>query len=708
MQDYKMFFIMIRHIYSFVGSPFKRRHSCGKAYREKTFRSFPYACRYILEHIFWLRILIHRNYHLPCFVIGSACTMPSLHFVPLKEIERVRKSVSDAFLRAEILADMFRINALFMIRHTGSGHPGTTLSCMDIATWLWTEEMRNPNEEHADPGDIYFSSKGHDVPALYAILIGLGKLPFDMMQKLRRLGGLPGHPDRSIPYLVTNTGSLGMGISKARGMAQGKRLQGKTGRIYVLTGDGELQEGQIWESLQPTVNGKFSEITVIVDHNKIQSDVYVKDTSDLGEIEKKFKAFGWEVMRINGNDMQEIKKAIDWAKSITDRPQVVIADTLKGAGVSFMTRLADDGLYKFHSGAPTYEQFQSAVKEISDRIDEKLRDLGQKELEYELTEMPVSSLGQNWERLIPAYADELVQIAKEHTNVVAMDADLVLDTGLLQFKKEFPERYIECGIAEQDMVSMAGGLALQGMIPVVHSFECFLTTRANEHIYNNATEKTKIVYVGSLAGLLPGMPGHSHQSVRGISVLGSIPGLTLIQPANEKEARMAIRWAIEKNPDSTYIRFVSIQNECPFFLPEDYELELGKGTFLKKGKDAVIICYGPVMTTEALKAAKLLEEEKVSVAVVNFPWLNRIDQKWLSDIAASHPLIITLDDHYVALGQGVQIAGALAKAFPSHSRIVSFGIEEIPKCGHNSEVIAAHGLDFHSLAKRIIEHVKTA
>jgi len=628
----------------------------------------------------------------------------SLFRVPIHEIERVRKSISDAFLRAEILADIFRINALYMIRYTGSGHPGSTFSCMDIATWLWTEEMTNPNEEGNNHSDIYFSSKGHDVPALYAILIGLGKLPYEMMQKLRRLGGLPGHPDRQTPYLVTNTGSLGMGISKARGMAKGKRLQGKTGRVYVLTGDGELQEGQIWESLQPTANGKFSEITVIVDHNKIQSDTHVKDTSDLGEIENKFKAFGWEVMRINGNDMREIKKAIEWAKIIKEKPQVIIADTLKGAGVSFMTRLAEDGLYKFHSGAPSYEQFEAAVKEISDRINGKLKTVGEKELEFELTEMPASSIGQNWERLIPAYADELVKIAKENSKVVAMDADLVLDTGLIQFKKEIPERYIEAGIAEQDMVSMAGGLALQGMIPVVHSFECFLTTRANEQFYNNATEKTKIVYVGSLAGILPGMPGHSHQSVRGISILGSIPGLILIQPSNEKEARLAIRWAIEKNPQSTYIRFVSIQNECPFSFPDGYELEPGKGVALREGKDIVVIGYGPVMMTEAVKAASILEEKGISATVINFPWLNRFDEGWLRNAVKGYRMIVTLDDHYVSLGQGTQIRSTLAP-YINKQKILSLGIEEIPVCGHNGEVLKHHKLDFESIAERIEKEI---
>src|SRR5262249_21807141 len=143
---------------------------------------------------------------------------------------------------------------------------GTSFSTMDILTWLWTRELSNPGKEARDDGDLYFSSKGHDAPGLYALLIGLGRIEESKREKLRRLGGLPGHPDVGLPYMITNTGSLGMGISKARGMAIANRLDGKRTRFFVLTGDGELQEGQFWESLQPTSNGRFSEITVIVDH----------------------------------------------------------------------------------------------------------------------------------------------------------------------------------------------------------------------------------------------------------------------------------------------------------------------------------------------------------------------------------------------------------------------------------------------------------
>src|SRR3989344_5640501 len=220
--------------------------------------------------------------------------MNYLNFVSLEEIQRIKKSIKDSFKKAAVLADIFRINTLYMIEKAGSGHIGSSFSSMDIVTWLWMQELINPNEPDKKNSDIYFSSKGHDVPALYNVLIGTGRLDFDYIHKLRRLGGLPGHPDIITPYIMTNTGPLGMGVAKAMGMATARRLEGKKGQIYVMCSDGELQEGAFWESLQPAANGKFGEITVIVDYNKIQYDTWVKETSDLGDLESKLRSFGWE------------------------------------------------------------------------------------------------------------------------------------------------------------------------------------------------------------------------------------------------------------------------------------------------------------------------------------------------------------------------------------------------------------------------------
>ena len=491
--------------------------------------------------------------------------MKKIYFVPFDEIRRVWRITPDKSSRSKILADVLRINVLYMIRQAGSGHLGTSFSAIDIMTCLWFEAMRY--------GDIFFSSKGHDVPALYSVLIARGKLPFGKIHVLRRLGGLPGHPDVRTPGIVTNTGSLGMGVSKAHGMALANRLKRNTGKIYVLSGDGELQEGQIWESLQTVAARKLSEITLIVDHNKIQSDLHVKDTGDLGDLENKFNAFGWAVLRCGGHDFEALSKTFELAKKIKDRPQAIIADTLKGKGVSFMERLGEDGLYKFHSGAPSAEQYDAALGEILARVNFSLKSAGEEELKLESREIEIKAPPEKVLRLNAAYGDELVKIARDRQDIVALDADLVLDTGLLPFKKAFPERYLECGIAEQDMVSIAGGLALGGVLPVAHSFACFLSTRPNEQIYNNATERTKIIYVASLAGLLPATPGHSHQSVRDISALGSIPGLTMIEPSCEEEMRMALRWAVYENKESTYIRVCNVPAEISYSLPEKYALK---------------------------------------------------------------------------------------------------------------------------------------
>src|SRR6266568_1351574 len=148
------------------------------------------------------------------------------------------------------------------------------------------------------------------------------------------------------------------------------------------------------------------------------------------------------------------------------------------------------------------------------------------------------------------------------------------------------------------MVSAAGGMALGGLLPIVHSFACFLSTRANEHIYNNATERRKIIYTATLAGVVPGGPGHSHQSVRDISAIGSVPGLIAIEPCSEREARLAIRWAVEQNAASTYLRFVNVPLDLPYSLPPSYTMHVGRGVTLRSGprkNDVAVIGYGPIL-----------------------------------------------------------------------------------------------------------------
>lgn len=635
----------------------------------------------------------------------------TLYYVPYKEFERVRSLTVGAVEKTALFAALCRINTLYMIARAGSGHIGSSFSSMDIMSWLQLNELRAavPNDTNT-PNDIFFSSKGHDAPGLYNTWIGLGKLDFELIHQLRRLNGLPGHPDVSTPNVVANTGSLGMGVSKAKGMIFANRLQKKSGNVYVLTGDGELQEGQFWESLVSAANHKLHEITVIIDHNKLQSDTLVSKVSDLGDLEAKLAAFGWHVSRCDGNDLSAFSKTLAATKSITNKPKVIIADTIKGKGVSFMEHTSIDSdveFYKFHSGAPTDDAYVKAAQELIDSANAKLAAYQASALELETVNRPAAVQPENPQRLIQAYSNALLEQARKNPKIVALDADLILDTGLIPFQKEFPDRFVECGIAEQDMVSQAGGMALQGALPVVHSFACFLSARPNEQIYTNATEQTKIVYVGSLAGVVPGGPGHSHQAVRDISSLSAIPGLTLLEPSCEAEVGMLLDWALNKNQASSYLRLVSLPWVLPYALPADYQPDLGKGVTLMEGRGVAIVAYGPVMLKVACLAAQQIKEaSNQHIKVINLPWLNQVDRAWFVGAMEGISHVISIDNHYEIGGQGDRLANVMAAARMPNCTLHRFGIgNDVPEYGTNDEVLAAHGVTADSLSEVILKLV---
>jgi transketolase len=367
-----------------------------------------------------------------------------------------------------------------------------------------------------------------------------------------------------------------------------------------------------------------------------------------------------------------------------------------------------DATYHFHAGAPSLADYTAATAELVARIDTRLASAAAEPLTLAAAPLPVRTSPVEPERLVLAYGDELLQIARTRSDIVVLDADLLSDCGIEAFRAELPARFIECGIAEQHMVSAAGGLALEGMLPVAHSFACFLSTRANEQIYNNATERSRIIYVGTLAGVVPGGPGHSHQSVRDISAIGSVPGLVAIEPCSERESRLAIRWAIERNQTSTYLRFVNVPLDLPYHMPADYALTVGCGVMLRDGADVALVGAGPLLLSNAWRAADELAARGVRAAVVDLPWLNRIDDGWVASTLGRFPLIVTLDNHYLTFGQGMMVAAAMARTrVPAD--VASIGLTDVPACGSNAEVLEHHGLDSASIARAVLtRHVSLA
>ncbi|MGD8715967.1 MAG: 1-deoxy-D-xylulose-5-phosphate synthase N-terminal domain-containing protein, partial [Desulfobacterales bacterium] len=542
------------------------------------------------------------------------------------------------------------------------------------------------------------------------VLFALGIISKEQFINLRRLGGTHGHPDVSVPGIEANSGSLGMGISKAKGMAWAKTARDLSGRVIVMTGDGELQEGQIWESLQTTVHQKIHNLLVIVDCNKIQSDKVVEQIINLGDLETKFSIFGWHVERCDGHDFEALENVFAKLNRITDKPKVLIADTIKGKGISFMegpTALKDgNGLYRWHAGAPENEYFEAGYQELIARINQGLQSVGLAALNTEIIETIEKHrvrLKDTAEKVVDAYGEALLELGSARDDIVVLDGDLSADCGVRPFENSFPKRFIENGIAEQDMVSMAGGLALQGFLPIVNSFGVFLASRANEQIYNNATENTKIIYVCHYAGIIPAGPGKSHQSVRDISLLGALPNFSILEPCNGLETKQALEWCVKEAETNCMIRLVISPSPRSIRLPENYKLSLGKGAILSEGSGAVLFAYGPVLLNEALLASEGLKEKNVNLKVINFPWINRINMDWLEDTIGDSDTIFVMDNHSTSGGLGDFLLNSMMSSDTLRTkRLIKYAIEEFPACGTPKEVLAYHKLDGNSLITRIL------
>ncbi len=363
---------------------------------------------------------------------------------------------------------------------------------------------------------------------------------------------------------------------------------------------------------------------------------------------------------------------------------------MKGRGVGrFEPRdleRSGQALYAYHSGAPSPEEYDAAIAELSARLAGRLG----REVQLDGSQTPRRPAPASPQRLVAAYGEALASAGADQERLVALDADLYLDCGLIDFRTRFPERFVECGIAEQDMVSQAGGLALGGLLPAVHSFACFLTPRANEQIYNNASEGTKILYAGFLVGIVPGGPGHSHQSVRDIALMGSIPGMACLEPATEAETRRCVEWAVQEAGGPVYLRFVSVPWELGFEAPEAAPLVRGQGTVMRGGGRAAIVCTGPVLLSQAWAAAERLGD----VAVIALPWLRDVDGAWLDAVTGGAPLLV-LDNHVARGGQGDAVRAALGRP------VDVLAVEEIPAGGTNDEVLRHHGLDAEGIVARL-------
>ena len=513
----------------------------------------------------------------PASLVGygpAESDVPRLILVPKSELDRVRAADVDPDERLALLADLCRLNALVAIKRAGSGHLGSSFSALDIVAHLLFAELNVAELGFDDPDrDVFFSSKGHDVPGLYAALFGLGVIPRERLLRLRRLGGLDGHPDVGVPGIEANSGSLGMGISKGRGIAWAKRraARGGPGRRHDRATASSRRARTGRRSSRPRRSGSAAS----------GSSSTATSSSPTSRPRRSSRCATWSrscarsdgrSRTCDGHDHAALRAAFaSFRDGDPDTPKALVARTIKGrgrlvhgasgsarrgrrhlplargraAGRGLRARARRDrGAHRRAAGARS-----ASIRSQTEPVDTEEGAVGE----------PVSGAGTTKpavtdEYVADAYGEALVELGAEHEHLVVLDADLASDCRIRAFELAYPDRFVQCGIAEQDLVSTAAGLARHGFLPVVNSFASFLASRANEQIYNQASEGSKVVYALHYAGLIPAGPGKSHQSIRDVSLLGALPNMTIVQPANAEETRALLRWAVEDAEENVAIR----------------------------------------------------------------------------------------------------------------------------------------------------------
>ena len=592
--------------------------------------------------------------------------------------------------KCRLKAQMLRINIIEMIEIAGSGHLGTSLSVTDILV----------ASEHFlmqfDDG-YYFSSKGHDAPAIYSQYISNDIISSSYHGYLRKKEGLPGHPDVSIENIRFNTGSLGMGISKAKGMILGRNLKDKkkSDPIIVILGDGELQEGQIWESMAVNDTSSIAPLIAIADCNGIQSDTWTEKTRNIGSLRLRCESYGWGFISIDGHNFDEIFSAFNKAFSDNSRPYFIEAKTLKGKGIDFaesdkFNKTLEE--YPYHSGALGRINYSNAIKSLlnlNKKIGLPLPNNNNADLLKNLWDKREKNPHLSSFSLLQDYSKALLNIGRTNKNIVVLDADLAKDSGNLLFKRNFPSRHFEFGIAEQDMCSTASGLSEIGFYPWIHSFSCFLTTRAQEQIFNFATEKRNAVFVGCLSGITPGMPGHSHQMTRDLALMSSIPGMKVIEPATSSQLEEAVRLMSDK-PGLYYLR---VSNNTGSYVPLTKDLKLpSEGEFLcinKNNSSDKFIIFSSMEILSQLSKTSLLRKGKNLNNIYLVNWHNLFNDKELYILENKNVLLMT-NSHFI--GSFIEkITYKLTKLNINLGSLKVVSVDQVPICGNNDEVLDHHG-----------------
>ncbi|HXR17410.1 MAG TPA: transketolase [Terriglobales bacterium] len=599
-----------------------------------------------------------------------------------------------------------RLSILSMMSTTaaGSGHPTSCMSAAELMAGVFFYAMKfdakNPNGPDTDR---FVLSKGHAAPVLYAALAEAGVFPASRTMTLREFSSeLEGHPTPRIHGVDAATGSLGQGMSVAAGLAIGARLDKSSTRVYVLLGDGEMAEGQIWEAAAFSGYYKLDNLTVIADVNALGQSQPTMYQHDMETYRAKFAAEGFAAEVIDGHDVSAVLGALDRAKATKGRPQVIVARTVKGHGFSEVA-----GKENWHGKPFPKDMLAQAIQELGGPI-EVPPDPGKS---YERKSLPKppdfpAPAAPDYEAGKPvatreAYGFALKKLGAVNPSVVAASGDVKNSTFSDMFGNAFPDHFYQGFIAEQNLVSLGVGLAARGKVPFLDTFACFLS-RAYDNVRMAAISRSNINLCGSHCGVSIGEDGPSQMALEDLAMFRAIHGSAVFYPSDAVSTERLVE-TMARRSGINYLRTSRPKTAILYSKDEKFPVP-GFKVPKQSAQDRVTVIGAGITVHEALKAADELKSQGTAVRVIDLYCVKPIDGKALAEqINATGGRLVTVEDHWPEGGVGEAVLGALAQAGVAPSKYRMLAVRDMPHSGKPDELVDAFGISARHIAAAVRE-----
>ncbi len=598
-----------------------------------------------------------------------------------------------------------RFDILSMTTNAGSGHPTSSLSSVELMAMLYFKYLRlDTSHPESVRNDRVIFSKGHASALLYALFHVAGILSDEELASYRSFGSvLEGHPTPRFPYADLATGSLGQGLAVGLGEALGLqyRFRGTHDipRVFVLLGDGELSEGSIWEAVMAAGYHKTHNLIALVDLNALEQSGSTMEGWDTETMRKRFESFGWAVLVVDGHDVKELDVAYQKALDYRFGPTVIIAKTIKGKGVSFLERK-----FGWHGKVLSKELLKKAVLELG-TIDTLLEGIIKKPEGDEPkafarnTVVSGVSIYNKPTTSREGFGKALVRMGAVNSALVVLDGDLETSTYTHLFHEALPHQFFSCHIAEQLMASVAAGLSIVGLYPVLSSYGSFLT-RAADQFRMNALSGISMMVNGSHGGVSVGADGASQMGLEDMSLFRSLPGSCVLCPADALSAEKLTRLA-SMHDGISYVR--TTRPKVQSIYTQEDEFAIGGSTVWKetvKGKQLVTIIAAGVTVHEALSAKKELEGKGMPTRVIDCYSVKPIDESSIREAAVSSNHLIIVEDHYSEGGLGEAVFSVLASSdpiattcLPPALTITHLSVKKPPMSGAPEELLRYEEID---------------